>query len=446
MIPTVFGVIILTFILFNVAGGDPAMLKLGKQATAIELEEYDIQRGLNKPLFWGMWGKTRAFPEVDFGKNAGPWSHVEGVLYTNKPEGRIIMSTNHEYSVPMALALIPSEQYRWELDCSFTGSDRYQAAPALLVYEGSNLAKSVAFVTSPSWRTLTSFSLSTIAAPFQTATNTSNLKFKLAVQKGTLEIGSMMLYRQTQHWYDSQLWFYLKQIATLDMGVSAETNQRVSKMILDGILPSLALTIPMFFVGLVVEVVLALVCAFFRNTFIDRFFVVLSVALLSVNYLVWIVFGQYYFGYVHRWFPVWGFESWRYLILPCCIGIFSGMGSGIRFYRTVMLDEMYKDYVRTAFAKGVSQSGVLFRHVLKNAMIPILTSVVMAIPFLYTGSLLLESFFGIPGLGNLAINALNNSDIDVVRAIILVGAVIYVIANLMTDICYTLVDPRVKFK
>ena len=256
----------------------------------------------------------------------------------------------------------------------------------------------------------------------------------------------MALQKKVASWYDSQLWFFLKQVATLDMGVSAETNQRVSKMVLEGILPSLALTVPMFFIGMIMEIVLALICAFFRNMFIDRFLVVFSVVLMSVNYLVWIVFGQYYFGYVHRWFPVWGFESWRYLVLPCCIGVFSGLGSGIRFYRTVMLDEMYKDYVRTAFAKGVSRSGVLFKHVLKNAMIPILTSVVMAIPFLYMGSLLLESFFGIPGIGNLAINALNNSDIDVVRAIILVGAIIYVIANLITDICYTLVDPRVKFK
>jgi peptide/nickel transport system permease protein len=165
---------------------------------------------------------------------------------------------------------------------------------------------------------------------------------------------------------------------------------------------------------------------------------------MSVNYLVWIVLGQYVLGYQVRLFPVWGFESWRYLILPCIIGVASGLGAGIRFYRAIMLDEMYRDYVRTAKAKGVSRSGVLFKHVLKNAMIPILTSVIMAIPFLYTGSLLLESFFGIPGLGNLAINAINNSDVDVVRAVVLVGAFLYVIANLVTDIAYTLVDPRIR--
>lgn len=111
-----------------------------------------------------------------------------------------------------------------------------------------------------------------------------------------------------------------------------------------------------------------------------------------------------------------------------------------------MLDEAHRDYVRTARAKGVSKSRVLFRHVLKNAMIPIITNVVIAIPFLYTGSLLLESFFGIPGLGYLGINAINSSDVDVVRAIVLIGAFMFVIANLLTDICYALVDPRVKLK
>jgi peptide/nickel transport system permease protein len=111
-----------------------------------------------------------------------------------------------------------------------------------------------------------------------------------------------------------------------------------------------------------------------------------------------------------------------------------------------MLDEMYKDYVRTAFAKGVGKPGVLFRHVLKNAMIPILTSVVMAIPFLYTGSLLLESFFGIPGLGRMGINGINSADFDVIKALVFVGAMIYVAASLLTDICYALVDPRVKLR
>jgi peptide/nickel transport system permease protein len=217
-------------------------------------------------------------------------------------------------------------------------------------------------------------------------------------------------------------------------------------MILAGIIPSLSLTVPMFIVGLVVSISLALLCAFYRDTLLDRFFVVTSVVLMSVNYLVWIVLGQFVLGHTLRLFPVWGYESWKFLVLPCLIGVVSGLGGNLRFYRTVMLDEMYRDYVRTAFAKGVSKTGVLFKHVLKNAMIPILTSVVMAVPFLYAGSLLLESFFGIPGLGRMSINAINSADFDVLKALVFVEAIIYVIANLITDICYAAVDPRVKLR
>ena len=435
MIPTVFGVILITFALFNIAGGDPALLKLGKNATPRSMEEYDLQRGYDRPLLCGLWGKTRAYSDSRFDENAGPWSRVKGVTYTNRPDGRLILPGQADYTVPMALNLQPNRQYRWEMTCRASGAGPGDG-PAFQIVVNSNAVQTLTLAGNGRW--------TRAALTFETGPDTSGLQCRFVVSSGVLEIRSLKIGRRVRHWLDSQLLFYLGQIARCDFGESAETNQRVSRMILSGILPSLALTVPMFLVGLIVEIALALFCAFFRDTLVDRFFVVLSVVLMSVNYLVWIVFGQYFLGYKLHWFPVWGFESWRYLVLPCLIGVISGLGTGIRFYRTIMLDEMYRDYVRTAFAKGVSRTGVLFKHVLKNAMIPILTSVVMAIPFLYTGSLLLESFFGIPGLGNLAINGILNSDVDVIRAVVLVGAVIYVIANLITDICYTLVDPRVK--
>ena len=130
--------------------------------------------------------------------------------------------------------------------------------------------------------------------------------------------------------------------------------------------------------------------------------------------------------------------------MPVLIGVVSGLGSEVRFYRSIMLDEMYKDYVRTAYAKGVSTRGVLFKHVLKNAMIPVITNVSLSIPFLYTGSLLLESYFGIPGLGYLSVNAINDADVDVVRAVVVVGSVLYLFVNLLADICYSIADPRVR--
>ncbi|MBU1693982.1 MAG: ABC transporter permease, partial [Verrucomicrobia bacterium] len=227
---------------------------------------------------------------------------------------------------------------------------------------------------------------------------------------------------------------------------SSSLNQPVTRLLAEGIGPTLALTIPIFTLELMLAVSLALLCAFFRDRWVDRWAVVVAVALMSVNYLVWIIAGQYVLGHRLGWFPVWGFDSWRYLLLPVGIGVFSGLGSSLRFYRTIMLDEMGKGYVRTAFAKGVSRRGVLFRHVLRNALIPVVTNVAITLPYLYTGSLLLESFFGIPGLGYLGVNAVNSADVDVVRAIVLIGSILYVAVNLLTDVAYALADPRVRLE
>lgn len=250
-------------------------------------------------------------------------------------------------------------------------------------------------------------------------------------------------------WYrlfDSQWFFYLRQIVTFDFGRSFATNQKISTLILEGVLPSLSLTVPIFVIDLVVAIGIALVCAYRRNTWLDRSIVVLAVVGMSVSSLVYILVGQYLLAFRWGWFPIWGYESAKYLVLPVLIGVVSGLGSGVRFYRTVMLDEMYQDYVRTAFAKGAGEPRVLFVHVLKNAMIPILTSVVLSIPFLYTGSLLLENFFGIPGLGYLSVEAINSADFPVIKAVVFVGSVMYVLATLVTDICYAMVDPRIKLR
>jgi len=434
MIPTVLGVILITFVLFNVAGGDPAMLKLGKQATAQCLEEYDVQRGYDKPLICGLWGKTRAYWS-DFRFSAAPWGMVRGTVYTNNPH-RVILPAGGEYSVPLSFSLKPDTCYRWRLDYR-RGGPCDAGSARFVVTSGTNIVKTV-LLDAGSWKKQ--------YVEFKTPGEPGKLGSSFAVSGAAVELRSLALDKRAGSFFDSQLLFFLGQIARLDFGVSAETNQKVSTMILGGIVPSLILTVPIFFIGLFVQVLLALACAYYRDRFIDRFFVVISVVLMSVPYLVWIIGGQYFFAYRLHLFPVWGFESLKYVVLPVLVGFFSGIGGGLRFYRTVILDEVYKDYVRTAFAKGVSRRGVMLKHVLKNAMIPILTSVVMAIPFLYTGSLLLETFFGIPGLGNLSVNAILSSDFDVVRAAVLVGAVIYVAANLVTDLCYAFVDPRVRLR
>jgi len=169
-----------------------------------------------------------------------------------------------------------------------------------------------------------------------------------------------------------------------------------------------------------------------------------------VSVLAYIIGGQYLLAYKMGLFPIsgyqFGFEGLKYLALPMVIWIVNGMGSDVRFFRTVILDEINQNYVRTAYAKGLSPKRVMFKHVLKNAMIPIITATVIVVPYLYTGSLLLENFFGIPGLGNMTINAISNSDFPIVKAMTFIGAVLYVIFNTLSDILYSLVDPRVRLK
>jgi peptide/nickel transport system permease protein len=169
-----------------------------------------------------------------------------------------------------------------------------------------------------------------------------------------------------------------------------------------------------------------------------------STVLMSVNYVVWVLAGQNLLAYRLRLFPLWGFEHWTYLVLPVLIGIVSGLGRDIRFFRTVLLDELHRPHVRTAIAKGLPPAAVLLRHVLRNSLIPIITYVSLSIPFLFTGSLLLESFFGIPGLGGASLNAIHSADMATVRAIVILGALLYQLVNLLSDLAYAWLDPRIR--
>ena len=244
---------------------------------------------------------------------------------------------------------------------------------------------------------------------------------------------------------DSQFIDHFKKAVTFRFGRSRDREQVMDK-IKRGIGPSLALTVPMFFGVVIISVSLSLFVAFVRGSIWDVAIVVICVAGMSLPYLSFILFGQYFMAHKWGWFPVYyspGEGIAMYVALPVIIGIVAGLGSNLRFYRTVMLDEMRSDYVRTAFAKGLSTSKVLFKHVLKNAMIPIITRVVLAIPYLFLGSLLLERFFGIPGIGYLLIEAVSSRDYPVINAMTYISAVLFVIFNLLTDICYSFVDPRV---
>ncbi|MDT8407433.1 MAG: ABC transporter permease [Methylococcales bacterium] len=233
----------------------------------------------------------------------------------------------------------------------------------------------------------------------------------------------------------------------LEFGIS-DSGRNIGADISQRMWPSLALALPTLIIGLSVNITVALLLVWFRGTGVEWGGQVLMVALMSISSLFYIIGGQFLFGKVWQWVPISGFDSglnaFKFAILPVLIGVLSGLGSGVRWYRTLFLEEIGKDYVRTARAKGLSELQVLFRHVLGNALIPILTGVVVVLPLLFMGSLIMESFFAIPGLGSYTIDAIAAQDFAIVRAMVFLGSVLYIIGLLLTDIAYTLVDPRVR--
>lgn len=235
-----------------------------------------------------------------------------------------------------------------------------------------------------------------------------------------------------------------------DFGVSDTNNIDITSQIGERMWASLTIAVPTFLLGLLVNITTSMIVAYYRGTYVDFWGTILAVILMSVSQLFYIIGGQWLFGRVFRLFPISGYDSGvellKFVILPVVIGIISGIGGGIRFYRTIFLEEVNRDYVRTARAKGLSEGIVLFKHALKNAMIPILTNVVIAIPLLFTGSLVMEAFFAIPGLGSFTIEAIYAQDFAIVRSMVYLGSVLYIAGLLMTDISYTLVDPRIRFE
>jgi peptide/nickel transport system permease protein len=215
--------------------------------------------------------------------------------------------------------------------------------------------------------------------------------------------------------------------------------------------PSLAIALPTFLTGLLVYVSFAMLLAFFRGSYLDYWGVVVCVVLMSVSTLFYVIGGQYLISKLWHLVPISGYDAGglhalKFLALPVVVGVVSAVGGNTRLYRTFFLEEIGKDYVRTARAKGLSELRVLFRHVLKNTMIPILTGVVVVIPLLFIGSLVMESFFGIPGLGSYTIDAIHSQDFAIVRAMVFLGSVLYIVGLILTDISYTLVDPRVRLE
>lgn len=413
MAPTLLGVLLVTFVLFNVVGGSPAAMVLGQHAAPRALEEFDEQRGFNKPLLCGRWVRTRALDDA---------------------RARVPpLEAGASYRLPLAFPLRAGTVHRLQFEaCGAPG------ARLRLTVAGAAAGAGAGAAVTPggAWRRH-ELCFATGAAPARD-------ELALCADGGSVELRAVRLRRAVARPWDSQFLDFFKRVAVLDLGISHSLNQPVRDLLRRGVGPSLALAVPILIGETLLALTLALGCAAWRDRWPDRLLVVGAVAVMSVNYLVWIVAGQYVLAFRLGWFPIWGYESWRCLALPILIGIISGLGSNVRFYRAVLLEETTRDYVRTARAKGAGEGRVLFRHILRNALLPVVTHVAGSVPFLFTGSLLLESFFGIPGLGYLGVNALNSADVDVIRALVLIGALLYLFVNLATDLLYAWLDPRIR--
>ena len=261
----------------------------------------------------------------------------------------------------------------------------------------------------------------------------------------------MPLVWNPQDFMETMLAEHFRRMLTFDFGRSDADDTPIADRLRQGVLPSLSVTLPLFSIGIVLGIGLSLFVAFFRETYIDRAGVFLCVLAMSISMLLYIIGAQYIMGKLFRWVPISGFDSspaviGRFLALPVLVGVLSGLGSNVRFYRTVFVEETSRDYVRTARAKGCTDAQVMIRHVLRNAMIPILTNVVIAIPFLFTGSILLESFFGIPGLGAITVDAINGNDFATLRTMVYIGSLLFIAGQVLTDVSYALVDPRVRLQ
>ena len=237
------------------------------------------------------------------------------------------------------------------------------------------------------------------------------------------------------------------QLFALDFGPS-DSGRDIRYEITKRMWPSLALALPTFLLGIFASIVFALLMVFFRNTYLELWSFTLAVLLMSISSLFYILLGQFLFSKVLQLVPISGYsngmDAFVFLALPAILGVISRLGGESMFYRTMFLEEIGKDYVRTARSKGLSEPIVLFRHVLRNALLPILTSSVAVLPLLFMGALVMESFFGIPGLGSYTLDAIGSQDFAIVRAMVFVGSALYIIGLILTDISYTVADPRIR--
>lgn len=426
----ILGVLVITFVLFRVAAGDPASTVLGKNPSAEELENMRELLGSHKPLFWGSSQHTEIYAQGDF---SSPEKLSSGNITLTNPlfcNGGLLLKEGDKCAFQRLF-----EQKKGKDDKSIPILVTVWGQGTLLLEGKEYGIKSKRVIT-------------LAQAP---------LKLVLTAPQGReILIRKVTFARKVRPFLDSQAAAALTElisfkrsfpyISFFNFGRTLHTREDIRTKLCKGILPSLSLMLPVFAGELLFGIIFAMISCIFRGRFPDRSIMLFSVAGMSISYLVLIIFGQWFFAYQLNWFPVWGWGSMEYIFLPVLLGIINGTGGGVRFYRTVFLNEIHKEYLRTAVSKGVAPFFLYFKHLLKNALIPIITRCSTLLPFLFTGSLLLETFFGIPGLGYEAVNALNDGDLQMLKALVLLSAFLFVFINLVTDLLYAWADPRIRLE
>jgi peptide/nickel transport system permease protein len=416
------GVVLLTFVLFRVAAGDPAAAVLGKNPSPREVEDLRSDLGADLPLIYGNWRKTEAFSSADFSipnKALG----IEISSEANVKDACLFLNGGEiEFQRNFAIGSIPQQcRIKFKGKCRINGKE----------YE------------SEGWKKIS------VDIPPET-------KSLLINDSGDTELLSVGFFRKQESPLNSQLFRSVGEIISfesafpfvsfLNFGRTIITREPIRHILWRGVGPSLCIMVPIFLGEIIIGIGLALLATAFKGRWPDRLLMLLAISGMSISYLVFIIAGQWFLAYTLNWFPVWGWGSLINLALPLIIGIASGLGGSVRFYRTVFVNELNREYLRTAAAKGCSNFTVYTRHLLRNAAIPIITHATAALPFLFTGSLLLETFFGIPGLGYLGVEALNNSDLQLLKALVIISAILFVTMNTLADIAYAWADPRIRLK
>ena len=407
------GVLLLTFVLFQMAAGDPAAAVLGKNPKPLEIENLRRELKSDLPLFYGNWRKSEVYTACDY----------------------------KDKFVELAGIKVPKQRVKTRSGVqadSFVFSRRFEVSEKILVkYQGRGELK--------------------IADKYLIGDNDIILEKAPAQLEFTdANIRKVEFFRYQDNPFNSQFINSLRElvdfkstfpyITFLNFGKTITTREPINNIIARGLIPSLSVMLPVFLLELLLGIIFALIATACKDAFVDRALLVLSVAGMSISYLVLIIAGQWFLGYYLNWFPVWGWNGVRYLMLPILLGVVSGLGGGVRFYRTVFVNELKNEYLRTALAKGCGKTTVFSKHLLRNAMVPIIARASTVLPFIFTGSLLLESFFGSPGLGYASLDALNNSDLALLKALTIVNALLFVVINLIADLLCAWADPRIRLK